>query len=167
MAKFFTGPLLDNGDRQRNSYTDRTSRPNRTKISATFHTFHATFHRDDANDKNDHKTHINICDRKQHFAVPNDFWDPLDFIADGDATPSKRRRAVELKHGRISMQATMRYITPEITGEFLSYPSLSAGLKLIDILNGSVAISKVSARVGSMDIVVWEVRCLGRCLHWS
>ena len=45
------------------------------------------------------------------------FWDPLGFTADGDLLAFKRRRCVELKHGRISMLATMGYMTPEITGK--------------------------------------------------
>merc|ERR1711972_707855 len=48
---------------------------------------------------------------------PVGFWDPLGFTSDGDAAAFKRRRSVELKHGRICMLATMGYITPEITGK--------------------------------------------------
>merc|ERR1712232_1264788 len=49
----------------------------------------------------------------------------------------------ELKHGRISMLATMGYITPEITGKLPGYLSPKAGLKFADIPNGLGAISKV------------------------
>ena len=35
------------------------------------------------------------------------FWDPVGFTADGEVSAFKRRRSVELKHGRISMMATM------------------------------------------------------------
>ena len=49
------------------------------------------------------------------------------------------------KHGRISMLATMGYITPEITGKFPGYLSPSAGLKFADVPNGLAAISKVPA----------------------
>ena len=38
---------------------------------------------------------------------PVGFWDPAGFTADGDVATFKRRRSVELKHGRISMMATM------------------------------------------------------------
>ena len=41
------------------------------------------------------------------------FWDPAGFTADGSVENFKRRRQTELKHGRISMLATMGYITPE------------------------------------------------------
>ena len=50
------------------------------------------------------------------------FFDPLGFTADGSAENFKRRRQTELKHGRISMLATMGYITPEITGKFPGLP---------------------------------------------
>merc|ERR1712014_279701 len=50
-----------------------------------------------------------------------------------------------IKHGRISMLATMGYITPELTGKFPGYLSPSADLKFADIPNGLAAISKVPA----------------------
>ena len=39
--------------------------------------------------------------------APVGFWDPVGFTSDGDVASFKRRRSVELKHGRISMMATM------------------------------------------------------------
>ena len=39
--------------------------------------------------------------------APVGFWDPVGFTSDGDVATFKRRRSVELKHGRISMMATM------------------------------------------------------------
>merc|ERR1711937_546919 len=74
---------------------------------------------------------------------PVGFWDPLGFTADGDVASFKRRRSVEIKHGRICMLATMGYITPEITGKLPGYLSPSAGLKFADIPNGLAAVSKV------------------------
>lgn len=44
---------------------------------------------------------------------PVGFWDPLGLAADKDEATFKRRRAVEIKHGRISMYATIGYIVPE------------------------------------------------------
>merc|ERR1719189_3109408 len=64
---------------------------------------------------------------------PVGFWDPLGFAADGDMASFKRRRSVEIKHGRICMLATMGYITPEITGKLPGYLSPSSGLKFEDI----------------------------------
>ena len=43
---------------------------------------------------------------------PVGFWDPLGFTKDGDVSSFKCRRTVELKHGRVSMLATIGYITP-------------------------------------------------------
>merc|ERR1712176_1106138 len=82
------------------------------------------------------------------------FWDPLGFTADGDVGAFKRRRSVELKHGRICMLATMGYITPELTGKFPGYLSPSMGLKFEDIPNGLAAISKVPT-VGWMQILAY------------
>eukprot|EP00439_Symbiodinium_sp_Y106_P005810 s6705_g1.t1 len=49
---------------------------------------------------------------------PVGFWDPAGFTADGSVENFQRRRQTELKHGRISMLATMGYITPEqLVGE--------------------------------------------------
>jgi hypothetical protein len=44
--------------------------------------------------------------------APVGFWDPAGFTDDGSVVDFKRGRATEIKHGRISMLATMGYITP-------------------------------------------------------
>merc|ERR1719330_1336943 len=75
--------------------------------------------------------------------APVGFWDPLGFTKDGDEFSFKRRRSVEIKHGRICMLATMGYITPEIIGKFPGFLSPSENLKFADIPNGLAAISKV------------------------
>merc|ERR1711973_619024 len=41
---------------------------------------------------------------------PVGFWDPLGLAADGDEAAFKRRRSVELKHGRVSMAACIGYM---------------------------------------------------------
>merc|ERR1712087_1094537 len=89
---------------------------------------------------------------------PVGFWDPLGFSADGDIAAFKRRRSVEIKHGRICMLATMGYITPEITGKIPGYLSPSAGLKFEDIPNGLAAISKVPT-VGWAQIAAYFGFC--------
>ena len=54
------------------------------------------------------------CVLSRALAPPSpNFWDPAGFTADGSVENFKRRRQTELKHGRISMLATMGYITPE------------------------------------------------------
>merc|ERR1719221_1127162 len=73
---------------------------------------------------------------------PVGFWDPLEFTKDGDAEASKRRRAVELKHGRVSMYACIGYFVPE----YARWPgdlSPSQGIKFTDVPNGLGALSKV------------------------
>eukprot|EP00435_Cladocopium_sp_Y103_P073387 s129_g43.t1 len=88
---------------------------------------------------------VALCAFENELGVqaPVGFWDPVGFTSDGDVAAFKRRRSVELKHGRISMMATMGYITPEITGKLPGFLSPSAGLKFADIPNGLAAVSKV------------------------
>jgi len=90
--------------------------------------------------------------------APVGFWDPVGFTKDGDEASYKRRRSVEIKHGRICMLATMGYITPEITGKFPGYLSPSAELKFADIPNGLAAISKVPG-AGWAQIVAYMGYC--------
>jgi len=90
--------------------------------------------------------------------APMGFWDPIGFTRDGDVEAFNRRRGIEVKHGRISMLATMGYITPELTGKFPGYLSPSAGLQFEDIPNGLGAISKVPA-AGIAQIVAYAFFC--------
>merc|ERR1719330_965734 len=89
---------------------------------------------------------------------PFGFWDPLGFSKDGDEASFKRRRETEIKHGRISMLATLGYMTPEITGKFSGYLSPSQELKFEDIPNGLAAISKVPG-AGWAQIVAYFGYC--------
>merc|ERR1712088_1215102 len=86
--------------------------------------------------------------------APVGFFDPIGFTKDGDESSFKRRRSVEIKHGRICMLATMGYITPEITGKFPGNLSNSLELKFEDIPNGLAAISKVPG-AGWLQIVAY------------
>merc|ERR1712051_892255 len=90
--------------------------------------------------------------------APVGFWDPVGFTSDGNVEDFNRRRTTEIKHGRVSMLATMGYITPEITGKLPGYLSPSAGLKFEDIPNGLGAISKVPA-AGWLQIVAYCAFC--------
>merc|ERR1711897_124427 len=96
--------------------------------------------------------------------APVGFWDPLGLAKDGDVDTFKRRRESELKHGRISMLATMGYITPEITGKFPGYLSPSQELTFNDIPNGLAAVSKVPG-AGWAQIAAyaayWEISGIG------
>merc|ERR1712113_997115 len=86
--------------------------------------------------------------------APLGFWDPAGLCADGDVEVFKRRRATEVKHGRISMLATMGYMTPELTGKFPGYLSPSENLKFADIPNGLAAISKIP-QAGIAQIIAY------------
>jgi len=86
--------------------------------------------------------------------APAGFWDPMGFAKDGNLQAFKRRRSVELKHGRICMLACMGFLTPEITGKFPGFLSPSQGLKFDEIPNGIGAISKVPA-LGWAQIVAY------------
>merc|ERR1712157_480964 len=46
--------------------------------------------------------------------APVGLWDPVGFTKDGSVENFTRRRQTELKHGRISMLATIGYIQPEL-----------------------------------------------------
>jgi len=90
--------------------------------------------------------------------APVGFWDPLGLAADGDTKNFTRRRETEIKHGRISMLATMGYITPELVGKLPGMLSPSKGLGFSEIPNGLGAISKVPA-LGWGQIVAYCAAC--------
>merc|ERR1711879_780980 len=90
--------------------------------------------------------------------APVGFWDPLGLSSDGDTELFRRRRETEIKHGRVSMLATMGYITPEITGKFPGYLSKSMDLKFEDIPNGLAAVSKIPSN-GLFQIAAYAFLC--------
>mmetsp|Transcript_575 Transcript_575/g.654 ORF Transcript_575/g.654 Transcript_575/m.654 type:complete len:134 (-) Transcript_575:811-1212(-) len=47
--------------------------------------------------------------------APMGFWDPLGLSADGDQAVFDRRRAVELKHGRVAMLAVTGYLIQAVS----------------------------------------------------
>merc|ERR1719198_2635790 len=67
--------------------------------------------------------------------APVGFWDPLGFCKDSDEATFKRRRATELKHGRVCMYATLGYIVPEYF-RFPGFLSVSENLKFADMPSG-------------------------------
>ncbi|CAJ1361640.1 unnamed protein product [Effrenium voratum] len=85
--------------------------------------------------------------------APVGFWDPLGLSADGDVDAFKRRRAVELKHGRICMLACVGYIVPEYF-RWPGYLSPEKGLKFADMPHGIAAVSKVPLE-GWVQIVLF------------
>merc|ERR1712113_897248 len=74
--------------------------------------------------------------------APVGFWDPAGLSADGDAEAFRRRRGVELKHGRICMLACVGYIVPEYF-RWPGYLSPEQGIKFSDVPHGIAAVSKV------------------------
>merc|ERR1719195_1584539 len=90
--------------------------------------------------------------------APVGFWDPVGFTSEGNVEDFTRRRETEIKHGRVSMLATMGYITPEITGKIPGSLSPSKGLAFAEIPNGLGAISKVPA-LGWGQIVAYCAAC--------
>jgi len=89
---------------------------------------------------------------------PVGFFDPLGLSADGDVEVFRRRRETEIKHGRISMLATMGYITPELVGKFPGYLSPYYNIKFEDVPNGLAAISKVPF-FGWLQIGLYALYC--------
>jgi hypothetical protein len=84
---------------------------------------------------------------------PVGFWDPLEFTKDGSRENFLRRRAVEIKHGRVSMYACIGYFVPEYT-KFSGYLSPSMDIKFSDVPNGLGAFSKVPL-AGWLQIVAF------------
>jgi len=82
--------------------------------------------------------------------APVGFWDPAGFAADGDAEAFRRRRQIEIKHGRVSMIACIGYIVPEFF-KWPGYCSPSEGLAFADIPNGLAAL-KVMPAAGVLQL---------------
>merc|ERR1712039_1033680 len=84
---------------------------------------------------------------------PVGFWDPLEFTKDGNRENFLRRRAVEIKHGRVAMYACIGYFVPEYT-RFAGDLSPSMGIKFSDVPNGLGALSVVPL-AGWLQIVAF------------
>merc|ERR1719159_1975051 len=93
---------------------------------------------------------------------PVGFWDPAGLASDGDSASFKRRRSVEIKHGRICMIACIGYITPEYY-KWPGYLSPSQGIKFADVPNGLAAISKIPA----IGVAQWLLFCGAVEFYWG
>merc|ERR1712125_202463 len=82
---------------------------------------------------------------------PVGYWDPLGLAKDGSLFEFTRRRETELKHGRVSMFATIGYMVPEYY-KLPGFLSPSYGISFEDVPNGLGALSKVPA-LGWLQIV--------------
>ena len=75
---------------------------------------------------------------------PAGFFDPLNYCEDQPESFA-RRRAVERKHGRISMMAFVGILVHNADIEFPGYISKSQGVKFSDIPDGIYGFSKIPA----------------------
>jgi Chlorophyll A-B binding protein len=73
---------------------------------------------------------------------PLGFYDPLNFLKDGDAAKFQRLRYVELKHGRIAMLAVVGYIATACGNRLPGDLTLS-GVKFADIPAGFASLSAI------------------------
>jgi len=90
------------------------------------------------------------------------YWDPLGMAT---ARPEKfqRWRAVEIKHGRIAMMATLGYIAQECI-DFPGYLSISQNIKFSDVPNGirglamvpALGLAQILLFIGLMEISTWR-----------
>mmetsp|Transcript_134134 Transcript_134134/g.244679 ORF Transcript_134134/g.244679 Transcript_134134/m.244679 type:complete len:248 (+) Transcript_134134:78-821(+) len=91
------------------------------------------------------------------------YWDPLGLAKDATPEQFRRWRAVELKHGRIAMAATVGYFVQEVL-RWPGYLSTSANLKFADIPNGIRGLAKVPPLglaqillfIGLMEVATWR-----------
>ena len=93
--------------------------------------------------------------------APLGVWDPFGL---SKSMPAKAERwaAVEIKHGRIAMVATLGYIAQECF-RWPGYLSTSAGVKFADLPNGiaglkgvpPLGLAQILLFIGLMEIVTW------------
>merc|ERR1719384_1238941 len=69
---------------------------------------------------------------------PLGFFDPLGCVADGDKENFDRLRWVELKHGRISMLATVGYLVTYAGVRFPGAEDIPSGFAALDAVPGMV-----------------------------
>jgi hypothetical protein len=91
------------------------------------------------------------------------YWDPLGLGTKASPEKFARWRAVEIKHGRIAMVATVGYIAQECL-RWPGYLSPSAGVKFADIPNGikglaavpPLGLAQILIGIGLMEIATWR-----------
>ena len=76
--------------------------------------------------------------------APVGFWDPLGLAADGNLDKFKRRREIEIKHGRIAQAATVGYVMGDCA-HLPGYLSVSQNIKFTDVPAGMGALKAVPA----------------------
>jgi hypothetical protein len=89
--------------------------------------------------------------------APVGYWDPLGLAADGDEAVFARRRATEIKHGRVAMAAVLGYIIQEVA----RFPGA------IDLDGTSFeAIPNGVAAIGQVPIFGW-IQIIGSVGYWE
>ena len=96
--------------------------------------------------------------------LPLGFWDPLGLVADGDQAKFDRLRAVELKHGRISMLAVVGYLTSVAGIRLPGYVSFSENLKFEDVPAGYAGLEAIPywgklqllLGIGALEVFAWK-----------
>merc|ERR1712203_290577 len=87
--------------------------------------------------------------------APVGFWDPLGLAKDGDADTFRRRREVEIKHGRVCMIATIGFMVTSLGYRFPGELSPSTGITFAKVPAGLEAIGAVPA----LGWVQWFIFC--------
>ena len=88
--------------------------------------------------------------------APIGYWDPLGLNANADAATFRRRRAVEIKHGRVAMFATMGYIVPE-------YYKFPGAINFFNFWRTTcqphimISYDMISYDMISHDIILWRI----------
>merc|ERR1712129_342707 len=83
------------------------------------------------------------------------YWDPLGLGKDGDADVFRRRREVEIKHGRVCMIATIGFMVTSVGYRFPGELSPSTGITFEKVPAGLDAIGAVPA-LGWVQIFVFS-----------
>merc|ERR1712008_303545 len=86
--------------------------------------------------------------------APVGYWDPLGLGKDGDADVFRRRREVEIKHGRLCMIATIGFMVTSVGYRFPGELSPSTGITFEKVPAGLDAIGAVPA-LGWVQIFVF------------
>lgn len=93
---------------------------------------------------------------------PLGFFDPAGFVANGDQDKFDRLRAVELKHGRVSMLAMVGYLVTEAGARLPGTIDLAGTIKFSSIPSGFAALAavpqsglvQIAAFVGFLEVAV-------------
>lgn len=93
---------------------------------------------------------------------PVGFWDPLGLAADGDKAVFDRRRASELKHGRIAMLAVVGYLVQDVYRlpgaidlDGTTFDAIPNGVGAIGAIS-SLGWLQIVGSIGYWELIGWE-----------